>query len=407
MTESTLVTWESKVVPEGHPCLSGPSRRNRQSYVFPNGSEIITAGMKQSGRDATQKIMSTDFDFIYVPEAIELSAEEYGRLLSRLRNNVSPFKQIISDTNPSHPQHWLKRRCDDGMCQIIETRHRDNPLLYDHAKGDWTPFGREYLSSLETLEGALRDRLYLGKWAQAEGVVFTNWNDQIHVIDNFDIPEHWKRYCSNDFGVNDPFTAIYGAQDPESKRLYIYREYVRTNDIVEHHAAAMKKIEGKEKYQATICDHEKNARLTLEKHLGRTTTPANKKDIMAGVDAIQSLLKNQPDGRPGLFVFESLRNTYDKAMDERKLPMGIIQEMPSYVFDQSVNKGIKDKPVDRDNHSIDPLRYLCVYLRDNSTAWVAPDPVKRVETIPTFQRPRGPIANMPQFRQGNGNPFGR
>jgi PBSX family phage terminase large subunit len=407
MSQSTLVTWESKVVPTGHPCLAGPSRRNRDSYTFTNGSEIICGGMKQSGRDATQKIMSTDYDFIYAPEAIEFSSEEYGRLLSRLRNNVSPFKQIITDTNPSHPQHWLKRRCDDGLCKMIETRHRDNPLLYDHAKNDWTPFGREYLNSLESLEGALRDRLYLGKWAQAEGVVYTNWNDQIHVIDDFEIPKHWKRYCAVDFGVNDPFVAIYGAQDPDTKKVYFYREYVRTSDIIEHHAAEMKKMEKGEKIEATICDHEKNARLTLEKHLGRSTCLANKKEIMAGIDCMQTFLKNQADGRPGLFVFESLRNTFDKTMDERKLPMGIIQEMPSYVWDQSVQKGIKDKPIDRDNHSLDCGRYLVMYIKDNTIPWVPPDAMKTPEPVPTFQRPRGPLNNMPQFRRNNQSPFGR
>jgi hypothetical protein len=169
----------------------------------------------------------------------------------------------------------------------------------------------------------------------------------------------------------------------------------------------MKKMEKGEKIEATICDHEKNARLTLEKHLGRSTCLANKKEIMAGIDCMQTFLKNQADGRPGLFVFESLRNTFDKTMDERKLPMGIIQEMPSYVWDQSVQKGIKDKPIDRDNHSLDCGRYLVMYIKDNTIPWVPPDAMKTPEPVPTFQRPRGPLNNMPQFRRNNQSPFGR
>src|ERR1700674_5136405 len=44
-TESALVTFESKVVPEGHPILSGPAREQRHSYKYPNGSELVITGL--------------------------------------------------------------------------------------------------------------------------------------------------------------------------------------------------------------------------------------------------------------------------------------------------------------------------------------------------------------------------
>lgn len=406
MTESTLVTWESKVVPEGHPCLQGPSRRNRQSYVFPNGSEVVVGGMKQSGRDATQKVMSTDFDFIYIPEAIELQDDEYGKLVSRLRNNRSSFRQIISDTNPSHPKHWLKRRCDEGLCRMIETRHEDNPLLYDHARGDWTDMGREYLQGLDSLPGALRSRLRYGLWSQAEGVVYANWDESLHVTDPFPIPSHWKRACGVDFGYNDPFVCLWSAQDPDTKRIYVYREYVKTQDLVENHAAAMRILEAGEPIDDTVCDHDREGRATLEKHLRRGTLPANKRDIMAGVDVVQSFLKLQLDGKPLVQFFRTLYDTYDANMDAQKLATGILQEMHAYVWDTSAGRGAKDRPLDRENHSQDCLRYLCMYWSSFSLDWVKPTPIEPLKPIPLHQRSRQSALNLPQFRTNNPHPFG-
>src|SRR4051794_38595855 len=41
LTESALVTFEAKVLPEGSPIARGPQRRLRQAYHYPNGSEVV------------------------------------------------------------------------------------------------------------------------------------------------------------------------------------------------------------------------------------------------------------------------------------------------------------------------------------------------------------------------------
>ena len=58
LTETGLVTWETKVVPKDHPCLAGPHRNLRQSYRFPNGSEIVVGGLGDAKQ--TQRIMSSE-----------------------------------------------------------------------------------------------------------------------------------------------------------------------------------------------------------------------------------------------------------------------------------------------------------------------------------------------------------
>src|SRR5262249_51460015 len=67
LTESALVTFEEKVLAEGSPIRLGPQRRMRQAYHYPNGSEVVVGGL-----DKPSKVMSTEYDGIYVQEAIEL-----------------------------------------------------------------------------------------------------------------------------------------------------------------------------------------------------------------------------------------------------------------------------------------------------------------------------------------------
>jgi phage terminase large subunit len=130
----------------------------RQSYNYPNGSNIVVGGL-----DDSQRVMSTEYDMIYVMEAIETTENDWENLTTRLRNGVMPYQQIIADTNPDSPTHWLKvQRANKGLTRMIECRHEDNPVLYDRAKGEWTKAGLVYIDTLDRLTGPRKDRLRLG-----------------------------------------------------------------------------------------------------------------------------------------------------------------------------------------------------------------------------------------------------
>src|SRR4051812_42143326 len=56
LTESVLVTYETKILPEHSPIAGGASRASRQSYIYPNGSTLVIGGIKASGRDNVAKV---------------------------------------------------------------------------------------------------------------------------------------------------------------------------------------------------------------------------------------------------------------------------------------------------------------------------------------------------------------
>lgn len=217
LTQAALVTYEKKVLPE-------PSGvrfwTEDQEYRYPNGAVIALAGL-----DDPEKVKSTEFDLIYVQEATELDQMDWELLVSRLRNGVLSYQQIIADCNPSDPYHWLKMRCDKGECLLLDTRHEDNPLLYNHSARAWTEFGEQYLKTLDTLSGYLYQRLRLGLWVAADGMFFTEWNPEVHIVPPFEIPRHWPRWLAVDYGYAAPWCALWLARDPEGDRpIYVYRE---------------------------------------------------------------------------------------------------------------------------------------------------------------------------------------
>jgi phage terminase large subunit len=353
LSETALVTFEAKVLPEGSPIKEGAQRRVRQVYSYPNGSTIVVGGM-----DKATKIMSTEYDLIYAQEAIELTENDWESLTTRLRNGVIPFQQIIGDTNPDAPTHWLKRRADSGAVRMLESRHEDNPALWTGS--DWTDAGRKYIAKLDALTGVRKLRLRHGKWAAAEGMVYSEWDRSVHLIDRFPIPDDWQRVRSIDFGYTNPFVCQWWAVDPD-KRVYLYREYYQTQRIVADHAKEIERLSGNERYIMTVADHDAGDRATL-RSVG-IYTKAAKKAVKTGIEAVQSRLRMQPDGKARLFVMRDCLVHRDADLVEAKKPIGLAEEIDGYVWATGTdNRAAKEEPVKLNDHAMDAARYAVMAI---------------------------------------------
>ena len=351
LTETGLVTFEEKVIPAGHPLLAGPRRPFRSSYLHPNKSEIIVGGL-----DDLTKIMSGEYDMIFVQEAIEASEDDIEKLTTRLRNGVMPFQQLIMDTNPAEPIHWLKLRCDRGATVFYDSRHEDNPTLFDPKTGEMTEQGRSYIATLDRLTGPRKDRLRFGRWVQAEGVVYDGWNTAIHLIDRFEIPAAWPRFWSIDFGYTNPFVWQAWAVDPDG-RLYLYREIYMTQVLVEDHALVIQAVTKNDpRPRMIVCDHDAEDRATLARKLGMVNFPAYKA-INAGIQGVTNRLRIAGDGKARLFILRDSLVRRDTQLPDGK-PWCTAQEFDSYIWPKGIDgKPLKEEPVDDNNHGMDALRY--------------------------------------------------
>lgn len=349
LAESVLVTYERDILGYDNPICAGVMRENRHAYRYPNGSIMVLAGMDRPG-----KVLSSEWDIIYVPEATQLTENDWETLKMRVgRTGDFPYPQLRADTNPDRPDHWLKKRAEVGMTTMLTSFHRDNPAYWDGKLGTWTPAGVRYVvGTLAKLTGVRKLRFFDGIWAAAEGMVYEEWNDAIHEIDSFPIPIAWRRIRAVDFGFSNPFVCLWGAVDPDG-RIYIYRQIYKTRRLVEEHTADIIRLSKGEVIEKTVTDHDAEDRATMDKHGVKTT--AARKGISVGIQALQSRMQVQPDGKARFYVFKDSLVERDLDLEDGKKPMRLSEEFPGYVWADTKKKEV---PVDEDNHALDALRYL-------------------------------------------------
>lgn len=347
MTNSTLIFFERTVVGND----SGVrhfSSKNRFEYA--NRSIVAYGGM--ANEEQKEQIRSIGqaggLGIAWMEEANRFSEDDYNELIARMRGDSAPWRQIILSTNPGTPTHWIKRRLiDGGEAQVFYSRATDNS--YNPA---------DYLLSLNRLTGVKKLRLRDGLWVQAEGVVYEDADDAIHVIDPFPIPHGWRRIRAIDFGYTNPFVCQWWAIDHD-ERMYLYREIYKTRRVVRQHAEKINEFQ--EPIEASICDHDAEDRATLHEN-GIPTITADKR-ISVGIERVSDRLKLAGDGLPRLFVFKNALVEMDGALDLMSKPTFTWQEISGYSWPLGADgKAMKETPVDLDNHGMDAMRYAVMYL---------------------------------------------
>lgn len=137
--------------------------RGDMRIVFPNGSEILFAGL-----DDAEKLKSIyDITGIWIEEASELEKGDFNQLDIRLRTMFRYYLQIILSFNPISIGHWLKERFfdkPDERARVDESTWRDNQFLAEE--------------SIRVMEG-FRDTdpyyyqvYFLGQWGVTGKTVF-------------------------------------------------------------------------------------------------------------------------------------------------------------------------------------------------------------------------------------------
>ena len=241
-------------------------------FRYANGSVIFCLGMNDEA--AAQRLRSIDADLIWVEEANQLTESDFNELLPRLRGRAAPWRQVILTTNPDGPQHWIYRRLiHGGEAAVYYSGAADN----HHNPADYT-------DTLSRLTGVKHERLVLGRWVQAEGAVYAEFDPALHLLESFPVPAHWRRIRSVDFGYRNPFVCQWWAVDGDG-RAYLYREIYETGRLVEDHARLIARLSDGERFEVTVCDHDAEGRATLERYIGGRTVSA-RKDVTDGIDLL-------------------------------------------------------------------------------------------------------------------------
>lgn len=366
LRDSVIPTLERYVINEalttGLVTYFGGSSREAPGWRYRNGSRISIAGM-----DNPSKVMSTEYDVIYVNEAIELDEDDWEALTMRVRNGLVSFQQLMADTNPGPPTHWLRQRVNRGATHLIESRHEDNPVFCNE-DGSLTAAGVDYMARLDNLTGVNHSRFRLGLWVAAEGIIWDGYDPAVHLIPRFDIPLDWPRYISIDWGFTHPLVVQWWAEDPDG-RLFRYRESYRTGMLASEAGELVKRIntEHDETITRAISDHATGDRAAFTKASGIRTHKADK-TVDVGLQAVAERWKPASDGKPRMFLLEGSLIERDPARVEAHLPTCTEEEIPGYVWDRSTAvRNQKEQPVKDNDDGCDATRYMAMARRRRAT----------------------------------------
>lgn len=205
--------------------------------TFHNGSTIKFGHW--AGDASEDEYNGLEYDWIFIDEATQFSERAFNFLGGCLRG-VNEFpKRMYLTCNPGGVGHrWVKRLFIDRMFKtnsenpeenedpddylFIPATVEDNYHLMQSSPG--------YVRMLANMPEDKRRAYRYGDWSAIGGNYFPEFQPATHVVKPFQIPDHWQRYRSFDYGL-DMFACFWWAVD-EDGRSWCFREYTEKNLIV-------------------------------------------------------------------------------------------------------------------------------------------------------------------------------
>jgi len=312
-------------------------------YIYPNGSVIWVGGM-----DNPDKVLSSERDFIYVNQAEELALDDWEKIITRTtgRGAVMPYTQTLGDCNPGGSRHWIRERAKAGRLRLLQSRHTDNPTLYDD-DGSLTVQGMRTMETLESLTGVRRKRLLEGVWATTEGAVYDIFDPAAHVLERD--PSEFRRWAlACDEGYANPAVILLVGFDLDG-RAHVAREFYRRGVLQADYVGIAGEWAREMRVEMAAVDAAA-AGLIAEMRNESIPAVAAKGRVLDGIGLVQSRLMIQGDGRARLTVDPSCIN--------------LVNEFESYAW-----KPERDEPVKENDHALDALRYLLAKFDARASNW--------------------------------------
>lgn len=307
-------------------------------------------------------LLGEELDAVLVSEASRIHGRIWSEyLLQRLttRKGIAFF--------PSTPRglgNWFGKlvllgqdpqQIEEKKVESLMVTSVDNPV-YDQSEAD---FAKAHLTEEEYNEQVE------GRPTALAGSIYPDWLPEVHVKDFKEEgiePHGATMFIGVDFGFTNPASIVWGWQDFDD-RWYIGKEFYKRKQSIDDLAVAIAEgcgwgiergqygrvgsIDEDDSVEAIFCDWEPRSIRELNA-LGISAQRVPSKDVTEGIRCVRKALSLREDGTAGLVVDKSCVN--------------LIREMNTYRYQEDRtrvgNQPQSEKPVKRDDHSCDALRYL-------------------------------------------------
>lgn len=324
------------------------------SLVTRTGSGEIQIGSRTiyivgaNDERAEAKIRGLTLAGAYGDEVTLWSESFFNMLLSRLR---VPNAQLFLTTNPDSPNHWLKKKFLDRESELdiqnfsfqLGDNHTLDPKYVESLKAEYSP------------PSSLWYRRFInGEWIMAEGAVYDCFDRTENIVS--ELPKMREYYVGIDYGTTNPLCALLIGEGVDDQ-LYVVKEYYydsstkqRQLSDAEYSRELRNFLDGYDVRKIFVDPSAASfiTQLWRDNHLGVTKANNNVQD---GIRIVYNLI-----GSRKLKIHSSCNR--------------LIEEIESYVWDVKQQERGEDKPLKRNDHAVDALRYVMIALGAIWRHWI-------------------------------------
>ena len=260
----------------------------------------------------------------------------------------------------------------------------DSEIWYEFMEWADNPYldERETEALERTMDERTKQARRYGKFAVSEGLVYPEFDENIHVIEPFSVPKEWQDNISIDPGLNNPLSAHWYAVDFDDNVYVVYEHYEAGKDV-DYHAAKIKEIcerlqwkrDSRGRISALIDSAAKQRTLASVKSVaelfyerGILVSPDVEKDLFSGIARVKSYL-NHKNGLPNIYIFNTC--------------VRLIGELKGYYW------GSGDTPRKADDHALDEMRYYLMSRPKNAPAIPQKSVIQKDKEAMVRRRKRG------------------
>ena len=296
------------------------------------GQRILFRGADKPKKLKSTKVHKGYIRYIWYEEVDEFNGIEEIRTINQsLMRGGADFDVFYSYNPPKSQRNWVNK-------EVLT--EQDNKIVhhstYLTVPREW--LGDEFFREAEYLKESKPDNYaheYLGEVTGTGGTVFTNIT--LRSIPDDEISAFDKIKRGIDFGyAADPFVYVVGHYDSKRKRLYIFDEIYK---VGLSNAKAAEMIKERTNYSQPItCDSAEPKSIAELRGYGLRVQGAKK-----GPDSVE-------------YGIKFLQSLDEIIIDNKRCPK-TAEEFYNYELEPDGNDGFKDGYPDKNNHTIDAVRY--------------------------------------------------